>query len=259
MSAVTSESVVIACFREFYALLVRLREGVQADPWRASAHALPGDVGSAREGRIIEIQGELRSLLQTQSASVARLGGERAVRRFAEAEYVMVALADEAFLGLDWEGRQGWAQNLMETRLFGTHVAGERLFERAEELLREREDREMAMVHLLAFSLGFLGQHRGRGDQRVLDDLRARLLAFISRGGQGPLSDDVQLFPQSYAHTLEGDAHTRLPSVARWSLLLALAVFAYLAVAHLLWLDASSELRSVTEDIGEMMAPGSAP
>jgi len=259
MSAVSSESVVLSCFREFYALLVRLREEVDQDPWGASARSLPADVASAREGRVIEIQSALRALLQEQEATVTRLGGDRAARRFGEAEYVMAALADEVFLGRDWEGRQIWAQNLLESRLFGSHVAGERLFEQAERLLREREDREMAMVHLLAFSLGFQGQFRGRGDTRVLEDLRARLLAFISRGGAGPLADDSQLFPQSYAHTLEGDSHARLPNTARWSLLLAAMVVAWLVVGHILWRDASGPLHALIDQIDLMTGPGGAP
>lgn len=256
MNAVSSESIVIASFREFYALLIKLREAVDADPWGASARSVPADVASAREGRVVEIQAELRVLLQQQAASVVRLGGDRAGQRFREAEYVMAALADEVFLSRDWEGRQIWSQNLLESRLFGTHVAGERLFERAEEILREREDREMAMVHLLALSLGFQGQYRGQGDVRVLEDTRARLLAFISRGGSGPLGDGTQLFPQAYGHTLEGDSHTRLPSTARWTVVLAVALVAYLVVGHLLWMDASGALHELVHQIDLMTTAG---
>jgi type VI secretion system protein ImpK len=256
MSAVAVDAFVLSSFRTFYALLIELQEAVEADPWAASARSLPEEVSGARQARVTEIQGRLRDLIQRMETEARQAGGEREGRRFSDAAYVMAALADESFLALDWEGRQIWAQSLLESRLFGTHVAGERVFERAETLLRDRDDREMATVMLLALSLGFEGQHRGRGSEghAAVQDLKARLLAFTSGGG-GPVSDAPHLFPQAYAHTLQGKGEVHLPRVTRWSLVLAAVLVAYLLGSHVLWLDASSSIRTLAEEI---LAIGSA-
>lgn len=259
MSPVAADALVLSSFRRFYALLVEVVEEVEADPWGASARSLPAEVAGARQERVTSIQGRLRALLQEMEAEARRVGGDREGRRFSDAAYVMAALADEAFLALDWEGRQLWSQSLLETRLFGTHVAGERVFDRAEALLRERDDREMAAVLLLALSLGFEGRHRGRGEDghAAIRELKSRLLAFTASGGVEPGSDG-RLFPQAYAHTLAGKGEVQLPRVMRWSLVLAAVLLVYLVVSHALWVDASAEVRDVAERIGGMRGEGGA-
>ncbi len=250
MTGVALEAIVLSSFREFYAELLALRDEVEGDPWSASAGALPDEVAAARKARLAAIQGKLSATLQRLEVEARRIGGERAGRRISQAGYVMAALADEHFLNLDWEGRDLWAQNLLESRLYGTHMAGEQVFERAEALLRERDDREMAAIYLLALSLGFEGEHRGRGASgaEALRDLKGRLLAFVSPGGS-EMESTSELFPQSYLHTLAGEPQTRLPRVATWSLILLGVMGVYLLISHLVWMNVSGAVREIADAI----------
>ncbi|HEY7116735.1 MAG TPA: DotU family type IV/VI secretion system protein, partial [Tepidisphaeraceae bacterium] len=45
------------------------------------------------------------------------------------------ALADEIFLNTEWEGRSYWVSNLLETKIYQTHAAGELFFQKLERLL----------------------------------------------------------------------------------------------------------------------------
>jgi hypothetical protein len=69
----------------------------------------------------------LQTLLEMQALEAGRRGGEYGVLYYKEAQYVMAALADEIFLTLDWTGRDTWRSDLLETRLFGTYDAGEKV------------------------------------------------------------------------------------------------------------------------------------
>jgi type VI secretion system protein ImpK len=166
----------------------------------------------------------------------------------------MACLADEVFLSFEWEGRAAWMNRLLEAQLYGTHVAGEQVFEEVEGLLRDRQDaeRELAQVYLLALSLGFQGRYRGSSDPRPLQDVRERLLAFVNRGA--PTLDDPRrsLSPQPYAHTLGRDVDALLPPTRRWLMALVLAVGVYVTVGHLLWQDVAGPLGAVTKSLEQM-------
>ena len=101
----------------------------------------------------------------------------------AEAQYVMAALADDVFIHLNWEGKHAWTSNLLEAALFGSHTAGEKVFEKLDRLLRDRDpaDRSLAAVYLNALSLGFRGKYYGVNDHGRLRRYRNELFAFIFR------------------------------------------------------------------------------
>ncbi len=253
MAATESESFVVLRFREFYADVIRVRKAVLADPWGISAPQV--DETARRQARAAAartVSERFRELLERQAADAGREGGDFGSRTYVEAQYVMAGLADEIFLNLDWEGREAWSDNLLETQLFGTHLAGEVLFERLEKLLRERDDlyRDLAQVYLLALSLGFSGKLRGKPDAaRQLREYRSKLLAFVSRGRGSILKDDRHLFPQSYTHTLTPTEGRKLPHLNRWTALLAAVCLMYLIIAQFVWKSATSDLGSMSSQI----------
>lgn len=244
----------LAAFRTFHAEVVRLREGVERQPWMGGSESGSGPDGtsgpSARD-RVLGIQAELDAVLKRLEAGARAASGSRGGQQMREAGYFMVALADEVFLTLAWDGKDAWNQLLLEGRLYGSHAAGETVFSRAEQILAAGQDREMAAVVLCALALGFEGQHRGRGEpgMRAIRDLKGRLLRFTQRDGPPTETSEDGLFPQVYRYTIETQPLTRLPRVASWTLVIGLLVGLQLLISHWVWVDLSASIRQVTEGL----------
>jgi type VI secretion system protein ImpK len=163
----------------------------------------------------------------------------------------MVALADEIFLNADWEGRYAWNFNLLESRLFQSHVAGERFFQNIDQLLEKRSPLrvELAKIYLMALSLGFQGKYRGADPEHALRYYRKRLHSFITLGAEDVGRESRLLFPQAYEHTVRGGEVRRFPSARKWIITLAVAIVVMLGISHLLWTTIISDLHPVLDNI----------
>src|SRR3954454_22453054 len=85
------------------------------------------------------VKHRLLGVLARQTAEAKERPADHEVAELAEAQYVMVAMADEVLLRRPWAGREAWAREPLEAeRPFGSHVAGERIFQRIEEILAGR-------------------------------------------------------------------------------------------------------------------------
>lgn len=179
-------------------------------------------------------------------AEATRLGGAFGSALYREAMYAMAALADEVFItGFVWPGAADWRDRPLEMRLFGTAVAGERLFERIDALLIEGNSAhaELAAIYQMTLALGFQGRWRGHRNQQVITDARRALTAQVTR--RNGLAPGQPLFPESYAHTLDQGDVVLHPAVARWVWTAAGFVGLWLVVQHGLWLWLSAGIRAL--------------
>ncbi|MEX2570223.1 MAG: DotU family type IV/VI secretion system protein [Gemmatimonadota bacterium] len=249
-----SESFLLGCFEEFFSDLLRVKRAVLHDPWGIAAKGT-GDADRAelRQTAAHSVRQRLQTLLEKQAAEAGRRRGEDGVGRYREAQYVMAALADEIFLHLEWEGREAWGVNLLETKLFGTQVAGERVFQRVEQLIAERDAayREIQLIYLLALSLGFQGKYRGTSGEG-LAALRQALYDLVLPRQASVVTGERRLFPQTYMHTLDRSTPIRLPTIGRWAAALAIVLTLYLAAAHIAWVDVTRDIRAVNATIAEI-------
>ena len=250
-------SFLLAAFREFYAEVSRLRRHVQADPWPAGAR--PGE-GDARPDAPRLLSARLAAVLERQALEAVRAGGEAAAALHREAMYVMAAVGDETFLHLDWWGSAGWASHLLEARLFGTQVAGERVFLRIEELLRDRDAarRDLAAVYLMALSLGFQGRYRSSGDLARVESDRRELFAFVFRRHPSVARGERRLFPQAYQNTLRDRAPVPPGGPGRWAAIAAGVAVLYLLASTLLWNNVARPVSASAQAVAAAVidAPG---
>ncbi len=245
-------------FREFYTCLSTLGGEIEADPWQFTKQAGDevADRSAARAKAVARARNRLHTFLRQQAIDLGRRLGPEGADRLDEAQYVMAALADEVLVNLEWEGREAWSHELLETHMFGSHVSGEQVFQRAEDLLQDAEDSDwdLAFIYLSAISLGFLGKYRGTSDDGSLQRLRRRLLTFVTRA-RTTLADDIDpLFPEAVEHTLVSTENLRLPPVRRWATILAILLAVYLVAQHFVWIDVSSGLREVSEQVARTTA-----
>ncbi len=228
----------LRAFREFYAEVARQRRAVLADPWPRTAE---GEAPVAAPS----VSARLQALLERQALEAGRHGGHAGAGLYRDAQYVMAAIGDEVFLHLDWWGRRAWASSLLEARLFGSQVAGERVFERIDELLRDRDpvQRELAAVYLLALSLGFEGRFRESRDAFRLEEYRRELFGFVFRRQPSLLRGERRLFPGAYEHTLRSAPPAPSRRATRWAAVLAGVAAVYLLAAQMVWDDVSRPVR----------------
>lgn len=241
-------------FQQFHGEVLRLRARATEGTWVFQGS---GTVGGGDPSTTVEspssIWKKLVTILERQALDAGREGGDFAVEVYRRAEYAMAALADEIFINLDWIGRDTWREHLLEMKLFGTHRAGDLLFERIEELLRDRDSvySELARIYLMVLALGFQGKFRGATDaDRQIENYRRRLFRFIN--GRDPLAcrGDEALVPQAYQSTADERAqHSELPYLRPWLLVTALLLTIWIGGSYAIWEHAKREIEPLVNEI----------
>lgn len=189
----------------------------------------------------------LQQFLEADARQFGRRATDFMLAQYREAQYAMVALADDVFLHeLDWAGRDLWREALLEHRIFQSRLAGDRIFERIDRLLSSGDRRllQLAAVYLCILSLGFRGRHRGPGGEAAVRGYAQRLFEMLS-GREPELLGDFAttarpLVPAAYAHTMTGDVSRRRRFHPRWALIAAGVAAAWLLVGQGVWMAASS-------------------
>jgi len=234
-------------FRSFY------DEVSKAQARATEAHAGDPEAAAALVSRT------LVQLIEMQTLESRREGSRFALQGIADARYLKAALADETLLHSDWVGRDCWTAHLVEAALFRTSVAGEKVFEKLEELLSNREpsQRPLASLYLSALALDFQGKYRGAASSDRLQGYRAELFQFVYQRPADLGARDRVLSERAYASTLAHITPKNMPTLSRWTLMFFLGLLALLAVSEILWLWQSWPVREILQS--GALAPGAAP
>lgn len=117
--------------------------------------------------------GEVRHFLDTIERQAMRMG--IASEDIYAAKYAYCAAVDEAILVQPSSLRDTWELQPLQLRLFGEHLAGERFFDRLEELRQQGAARLPSLeVYHYCLLMGFEGKYRLEGTEK-LSYLTARL------------------------------------------------------------------------------------
>lgn len=90
---------------------------------------------------------------------------------YEKARYPLVVLADEILLHSGWDRAAEWENHLLEEKVFGSNIGGEKYFSIANEM--RPEETELAAILYTGIALGFGGKYRERPEK--LADVRQRL------------------------------------------------------------------------------------
>jgi type VI secretion system protein ImpK len=242
-----SQSFIVECFEEFYKQVLKHKQFVFSKPWEKET-----DKGKSSPNATAEyILSNLQTFLEEQAVSVSFGGNGFAENYYTEAQFVMVALADEVFLNLEWPGKTYWESNLLEQRLYNTHSAGQTFFEKLDLLLQNQDPvrMDLAILYLSALALGFQGKYRHFNDESALSSYRKRLFTFINRREPYLFRQKIHLFSDAYAHTLEGSGTKELPNMRNWYFVFSGICFAYLLASYIVWYNATSDITKVVNHI----------
>jgi type VI secretion system protein ImpK len=110
------------------------------------------------------------------SAIIDQIGPRAAAIGFSDraiddVRYALVALADEIALLKGGGLREYWVQRPLQMHYYNENIAGERFFDRLEEIQRDPQRRQTLRVYYLCLLLGFQGQYRVRGGELTLADI----------------------------------------------------------------------------------------
>lgn len=184
-----------------------------------------------------------RRLWRSAFASV----GESSSQQVKAMVYAFVALLDETLLFTPWAGQGAWQDKPLESRLYGSRNAGERLPVAIKKLVDERApaSRDLANVYLQCLILGFHGRLRGQRGQAIHEKWRHALFALAWQ--RDPSYDDVGATLELPTTVAPQRLPTRrsLPDGFRLGLAIMLGVLLLSAIGHMFWRDIVQELEPV--------------
>ena len=195
--------------------------------------------------------------IDAQTMEISRIGSPADRAAVDELRYLKAAIADELLLSHDWPGRSRHTEYLIETRVFGSSVAGDEVFNRIDALLADAagQPSQMAALYLFAISVGFAGRHRGPQAETELQPLRDALFRKIYRreptltpglANQPQLSERV-LSEQAYRYRLSDIAPVRFFRFSRGTLAFIATMLVLLALSQVAWRVTSAPVRKALE------------
>lgn len=210
-------------FQEFYAELHRLREqatGMASLP--SAASTWPGSE-------------TLAHLLEQQAAQARATLAAKEFEVYREAQYVMVALADDLLSRPDEAGHL--SRQSLEQRFFRANSAGEVFFQKLEDLLQgqEPEHIELAQLYFWAICLGFRGKYRIANDWAPLAAYRQRLFAMVFSGQPTLARNDAPLVQVAPAQTVAPEEIRCLPHPRIWMALPAGVLLLWVLFSFVFW------------------------
>lgn len=248
---VATDSLLLRQFRHFVAEVLSLLDSFE------HLNLPDEDSPDSARGSAAEACEVLARKIDAQTMDISRNGSTADRAAVDELRYLKAAIADELLLSRDWSGRSRYTEHLVETRLFGTSIAGDEIFRRIHALLAQAagQPSQMAPLYLFAISIGFEGRHRGAQAAMALQPLRDALFRLIYRRepelapgltGQ-PREADRVLSDQAYHYPLSNIAPVRFFRFSRGTLAFIGAMVLLVALSQIAWLWTSAPVRKALE------------
>lgn len=163
---------------------------------------------------IPKIHAELINILEHHTLNLHPHKGQSGDDLYRELLYLLTVFTDEMFINIPWNGEHIWQDNLLEERIFNSHIAGTQLFDNLEKHINQpgRDSDSLLVVYYLVLCLGFRGKymHKDFGDK--LKYYRKQLYALLYKSSPFSFKMIKQLFPSAYKHTFMSKAYVMLPN-----------------------------------------------
>jgi type IV/VI secretion system ImpK/VasF family protein len=247
-------------FDVFYYELLRVKELALRSVHEAIAPVNEQDDAKTItvSGPVLALQERFTTFFEKQRERLYRLAVGPSALFIQEAQYLFTAFADEVMINHTWQGADYWRQNCLETKIFQTQVAGERIFLQIDSLLKTNDplQRELARIYLLSLSLGFQGKFRTQGNLQILA-YKQQLFSFIYHRNPD-LTDGTRnyLFEDSLNSVFTEAPTKGLPDLRSWSLTALAVLLVYLFISYGVWMIISQDLHEVLQSIFHLSKQG---
>ena len=237
-------------FRKFYRDLFDIKQCIEGQRWNdLSASPSPDSVTLPDGATARAIFARLYRAIASQGFGLR--GRDRGNGAPVDVGYVMAAVADEVLLhGPAWPDQETWSATLLEEALYGSRIAGERIFRTAHDLVEGQSSRPaLAVSILLALMLGFRGRYHGTDDHGEIGAVKERLFGVIFHLPYPVQIDFETLLSEGATRPLNQASLRVLPSLRPWLMTILLIVTAYIVLSDVLWREAASPLLATSERI----------
>lgn len=165
--------------------------------------------------------------------------------------YAITAFADEILLNMEWPGRHFWENHLLESVFFSTHISGDEIFRKIDELFEQGNILyvELAEVYLKMLAIGFKGRYRGTKDNKEIENYKQKLYKFITYSEPSYDIRSDKICVEAYSYTIEKLTKNFLPDPNKFWHLCSAFVFTFIIISSALWIVQTSELSKITEEI----------
>jgi type VI secretion system protein ImpK len=204
-----------------------------------------------------EVCYKLAREIDTQTMEISRIGTPADRAAVEELRYLKAAIADEFLLSRPWPGQSRFTETLIETRLFGSSVSGDKIFEQIDALLAETSGSaaQMAPLYLFVIAIGFEGRYRGDQADHHLQPLRDALFRKIYRRepalapglASQPANADRVLSSQAYRYPLSNIVPVRFFRFSRGFVGFIGVMLLLLILSQVLWRVTSAPVRKALE------------
>ena len=135
----------------------------------------------------LQVRDRVCRILELKQIEFLKIASPSEKERYEEVRYIYAALADEIFLSEPWSVQQEFIKCLIEEKVFLTSEAGEKIFDRIDEVLRSKPEQmtELAELYLQILIIGFEGQYRGRDSENKIEEYIRLLYIYINRKEPG--------------------------------------------------------------------------
>nr|WP_294976467.1 DotU/TssL family secretion system protein [uncultured Pseudomonas sp.] len=211
--------------------------------WRQRWDSLRDSVGE-QDALIERVSEEAQAVVRRLWRSAFGSVGEAAGEQVKGMVYAFVALLDENLLFDPWNGQAAWQERPLESRLYGTRNAGERVPQAIHRLLETRAPgtRDLANVYLQCLLLGFHGRLRGPKGEALHEKWRHALFAHAWQRDAEALALLETLARPASAAALRLPLRRTLPDGLRLTLMVAAGTLLLIVLGHWLWSDVRGEL-----------------
>ena len=215
--------------------------------WSQAWHQLPKDgEDKTLVDTVVELSGRIsQRLWRTAFAKV----GDAAPEQVKALVYAFAALVDETLLFTPWPGQAAWQEKPLESRMYASRQAGERIPLAIHQLLAEKipGTRDLANVYLLCLVLGFQGRLRGEAGQAQHEKLRLGLFEFAWRHEAGFADVSARLEQPALIKPVQLPLRQSLPDGLRLGIAICAVLLLLTGLGQLFWRDIRQELEPVLQ------------
>ncbi|AZD29222.1 DotU family type IV/VI secretion system protein [Pseudomonas chlororaphis] len=215
--------------------------------WLDAWNELPKDNDDEQR---VEVVAELSTqIAQRLWRSAFAKVGDAAAEQVKAVVYAFVALVDETLLYSAWPGQLAWQEKPLESRMYASRQAGERLPMAIQAVLDEQSptSRDLANVYLQCLILGFQGRLRGEQNQNLHEKWRLALFEFAWQH-EADYADVAQRLERPAAvEPVRLPVRLSLPDGFRLGLAIVGMLLVMSVVGHLFWRDIGQQLEPVMQ------------
>lgn len=261
MPSLSHHGIISEEFDIFYYELLRIKEVAlrSAPPPLTASQSEDEDSKTITvSGPVLALQERLTDFFDLQKERLHRIAVGPSSLFIQEAQYIFVAMADEVMISHNWHGADYWRQNCLETKIFQTQVAGERIFSQIESLLKTNDplQRELARLYLLCLALGFQGKFRAQGNSQILS-YKQQLFSFIYHRSSSLAQGEREYMLEDSLKFVFTEAPTKgLPDLRAWAVTALSVLVIYLLVSYGIWMAISQDLHEVLQSIFHLTKQG---